>query len=404
MQKSSTHSVMQALTLEGAEARFVGGCVRDSLLKRKDIDDIDIATSTNPNQIIKLLESSDLKAIPTGVEHGTVTAIAENETFEITTLRRDIVTDGRHATVAFTDDWLADANRRDFTINAMYCDLEGRLYDPLGGADDLRSGEIKFVGNANVRIEEDALRILRFFRFYAHFGKNPPNAKAVAACSAAVEKIDTLSGDRIRTELLKWLYAPNPTRALKYARDCGVLDYTLRFSLSDTAIVRMERLCSIEAAIARPAPMRRLAALTSNPSQRRTLAQHLNLSKDSHRRLEYMFTPADEFTPDLSTETALRFLYRLGPESFTDRTLLAWTKAPKNNIKSWQRLLSLADNWQKPKCPISGSDIVGLGVPEGPTIGEILDEVEEWWIGGNFSAGRKETLTKLRGILESHSR
>ena len=394
---------MQALTMEGAEARFVGGCVRDALLNRKDVDNIDIATPTTPDQIIKLLENSGLKANPTGLQHGTVTAVADNEIFEITTLRCDIDTDGRHATVAFTDNWLADANRRDFTINAMYCDLEGKLYDPLGGADDLRSGEIRFVGNAGTRIEEDALRILRFFRFYAHFGKNQPNAKAIAACDAAAAKIDTLSGDRIRAELLKWLYAPNPTHALRYARDCGVLDHTLQFSLGETAIVRFESLLSIETTIERPDPIRRLASLTSDPGQRKTLASHLNLSKESQRRLESMFTSTFEVTPDLSTEVALRLLYRLGSECFTDMTLLAWAQeASDRNSGDWHRLLSLTNNWQEPKCPISGVDIVALGVPEGPTIGEILDEVEEWWIAGNFRAGRDEALAKLRKILDAH--
>jgi len=403
MQKASTRAVMQALTVEGAETRFVGGCVRDSLLNRKDMDNIDIATSLTPEQTIQLLENSGLRAIPTGLEHGTVTAIADNDIFEITTLRRDINTDGRHATVTFTNDWLTDANRRDFTINAMYCDLEGILYDPLGGAADLRLGEIRFVGNAGKRIEEDALRILRFFRFYAYFGKNQPNAKAVAACRAAAAKIETLSGDRIRTELLKWLHAPEPTNALKCARDCGVLDYTLQFSPGETAIAKIESLLSIETRIERPDPMRRLAALTSNPSQRRTLASHLNLSKESQYRLENMFASTYEVTPDLSTEKALRFLYRVGPECFTDMTLMAWTRAPKRNSGSWQRLLSLADNWQKPKCPISGGDIIALGVPEGPTIGAVLGEVEEWWIAGNFRAGRDETFAKLRRVLDAHA-
>ena len=247
------------------------------------------------------------------------------------------------------------------------------------------------------------LRILRFFRFYAHFGKNQPNAKAVAACNAAAAKIDTLSGDRIRTELFKWLYAPNPTHALKCALDCGVLDYTLQFSPDETAIAKIESLLSIETTIERPDPIRRLAALTSDPSQRRTLASHLNLSKESHLRLENMFTSTYEFTPDLSTETALRFLYRLGPECFTDMTLMAWTHAPTRNSGSWQRLLSLADNWQKPKCPVSGVDIIALGVPEGPTIGAILGEVEEWWIAGNFQAGRDEIFAKLRRILDAHA-
>ena len=404
MQKSATRAVMKALTRGGAEALFVGGCVRDSLLDRKDIDNIDIATPITPDQVVKLLKNSGFKTIPTGFEHGTVTAIADDEVFEITTLRRDTSTDGRHATVAFTDNWLTDANRRDFTINAMYCDIEGILYDPLGGADDLKSGKIRFVGSAGTRIEEDALRILRFFRFYAHFGKNQPNVEALAACSAAAEKIDMLSSDRIRIELLKWLDAPDPTRALEYARDCGVLAYTLKFSPDQNAFARMESLLSIETETKRQDPMRRLAALTNTPEQRTSLSNHLNLPKKSQRRLESMFTSTFRLIPNLSDKAACRFLYRVGPECFTDITLIAWAQASSKNSGSWHKLLELADNWHKPKCPVSGVDIIALGVPTGPTIGEIFGDIEDWWIAGNFQAGREQTLAQLRRILDARAR
>ena len=402
LRNPSTLAVMQALTRGGAEVRFVGGCVRDALLGRQGVDNIDIATSTAPNQVITLLEDAGLKAIPTGLQHGTVTAVAANETFEITTLRRDINTDGRHATVAFTTDWSTDANRRDFTINAMYCDLDGTLYDPLGGADDLRSGKIRFVGNANRRIEEDVLRILRFFRFYAHFGKDRPDAEALAACGAAVEKLDTLSGHRIRVELLKWLDAPDPIQALKYADDCGVLASTLKFFPNETAIVKVQNLVSVETKMGRADPIRRLAVLASDSKQRTALTNHLKLSNEVQRRLEGMFTSSIKVTPALSDAEAYRALYRLGPERFVDMALMAWARVSSEDNGDWQKLLDLVDNWQRPQLPVSGEDILALGVPAGPLIGKVLNEAEEWWIAGNFEAGHKKTLAQVRTILADH--
>ena len=223
MEKPSTQTVMNALQSDGRDARFVGGCVRDSLIGRSEISNIDIATPIEPDGVIALLEQAGLRAIPTGLEHGTITAVFEGEVFEITTLRRDIDTDGRHAKIAFSDNWLTDAQRRDFTINAIYCDVKGALYDPLGGSKDLKSGKVRFVGNAEKRISEDFLRILRFFRFYAHFGSNTPDAEAISACTKSADKLKTLSGDRIRSELIKWLAAHSPIESLKHGTSCGVI-------------------------------------------------------------------------------------------------------------------------------------------------------------------------------------
>ena len=211
----SSRKLMDVLTASGAEARFVGGCVRDALLGKIDADvDLDVATGLLPDQIIERLEAAEIKAIPTGIAHGTVTAIIAGQSFEITTLRKDVACDGRHADVQFTDDFELDAKRRDFTINAMSTDRLGRLFDYFGGVEDLKAGRIRFVGNAEERVREDYLRILRFFRFYARFGRPPADQQALQACKVEAAGLARLSGERIRSEMLKLLASGNAVAAL----------------------------------------------------------------------------------------------------------------------------------------------------------------------------------------------
>ena len=400
MRRPATQAVMNALIKKsGEEARFVGGCVRDALIGQQGGDNIDIATSIAPNRVIMLLEAAGLKAIPTGVKHGTITAIVADETFEITTLRRDVDTDGRHATVQFTEDWSIDASRRDFTINAMYCDINGTLYDPLKGASDLKSGVVRFVGNAERRIQEDTLRILRFFRFYAYFGKGPPDPKALDACGAAASKLNSLSGERICSELLRWLTAPDPMPAIKYADEFGVLSSALQFSPSTEAIGRTENLVSIESQTGLVDPLRRLASLTSNPKQRGTVASRLKLSNKSRRRLEAIFVSPFKITRTMSHAEAQTVLYRLGCGHFQDAVLLSWARESGERDPNWQSLLDHANHWHRPTFPVAGEDIIALGIPAGPLVGKALNEVEEWWTSGNFKAGRQKTLDYLSTIV-----
>ena len=221
MTAPATRAVTEALSAEGATVRFVGGCVRDAVLGR-DAKDVDIATPDPPETVIALLEAAGLKAVPTGIAHGTVTAVADGTPFEVTTLRHDVETDGRHAKVAFTDDWVADAARRDFTLNALYCDADGALYDPVGGIEDARRGRVRFVGDARARIEEDALRLLRFFRFHAHYGRGEADATALAACRELAPLLANLSGERLRDETLKLLAAPESAPVVALMIDMGV--------------------------------------------------------------------------------------------------------------------------------------------------------------------------------------
>ena len=314
-------------------------------------------------------------------------------------MRQDVDTDGRHATVQFTEDWSIDASRRDFTINAMYCDINGTLYDPLKGASDLKSGVVRFVGNAERRIQEDTLRILRFFRFYAYFGKGPPDPKALDACGAAASKLNSLSGERICSELLRWLTAPDPMPAIKYADEFGVLSSALQFSPSTEAIGRTENLVSIESQTGLVDPLRRLASLTSNPKQRGTVASRLKLYNKSRRRLEAIFVSPFKITRTMSHAEAQTVLYRLGCGHFQDAVLLSWARESGERDPNWESLLDHANHWHRPTFPIAGEDIIALGIPAGPLVGKALNEVEEWWTSGNFKAGRQKTLDYLSTIV-----
>src|SRR5215468_4177027 len=256
---AETVAVMAALAAAGGEARFVGGCVRDALLGRK-VSDIDIATHEPPERVMNLLSRAGIKAIPTGIKHGTVTAVVGVRHFEITTLRRDVETYGRHARVEYTDDWAADAARRDFTMNALFCSADGTIYDPFGGLADLRAQRVRFVGDPAERIREDVLRLLRFFRFHAHYGKPPPDPPALAACRDLAHLLPTLSGERVCAETLKLLSAPQPADVVDLMRESGVLAH---FLPEATGIDRMRALVAAEAVaprdlVPRPDPLRRL--------------------------------------------------------------------------------------------------------------------------------------------------
>ena len=249
----ASRKMLAALTAGGRPARFVGGCVRDTLLDpTTDPHDLDIATAEPPARVIELLRAADIRVIPSGLEHGTVTALCGDHAYEVTSLRRDVSTDGRRATVAFTDDFVADAARRDFTINALSCDAAGRLFDPFGGLADLQAGRIRFVGDARCRIREDYLRILRWFRFFARFGRAPPDGDALAACRDEAHGIQRLSGERIQHELFRLLPLPGAVQALALMQESGVLSHTLPAPLDLAALVALRRAGSADDPVLAP--------------------------------------------------------------------------------------------------------------------------------------------------------
>ena len=380
---TAVDALFDALEKAGIEARFVGGCVRDKVLGRADEKtEIDLAVDKPPETVMRALEAADLRVVPTGLKHGTVTAIVKGRPFELTTLRRDVETDGRRAVVAFTDDWLEDAKRRDFTFNAMYADPDGTIWDPFDGRTDLLAGRVRFIGDPDQRIAEDHLRILRFFRFHAWFGKPPLDGAGFDACRRNAGTLSSLSAERIAKELLRLLAAPAPADALEAMAEAGALDHWLP-EYAGTA-----RLKALIAREDTPDPLRRLAAIVSPPAT--AVAKRLKLSTQQSLRLQLMLEPA--VPGDLENRRAA--LYRLGTSLFIDRVLL---EGPDD----WRAALALARSWTPPELPISGADALALGLKPGPQVGALLEAVERWWIAGDFSADRAACLAELKRLAHT---
>lgn len=410
MQAPATRAVIAALTANGASVRFVGGCVRDSVLKRK-VKDIDIATHDPPETVLALLEGARIRAIPTGIAHGTVTAVIGQDHFEITTLRTDIETDGRHARVAFTDDWTADAARRDFTINALFCDPDGNIFDPFDGLSDLGAGRIRFVGDPRKRIEEDVLRLLRFFRFYAHYGAPPPDQAALAACRAKAQELKRLSAERICGELFKLLSAPDPASVMLLMAGEKVLEAILpeAHAFGRLRILSWLEQRGIVRDTVHPDPLRRLAAvLETDASGAEAVANRLKLSAAEKKRLVTLTKPkCEKITHATDAKAARRALYALGADIFRDVALIAWADrksqephTPHAETEAWEHLLDAADAWTPRELPIKGRDLEAMGIPAGPRMGEILKVCETHWIASDFQASASALLELVRKAAE----
>ncbi|HAJ46212.1 MAG TPA: CCA tRNA nucleotidyltransferase, partial [Alphaproteobacteria bacterium] len=364
LQSPAAQAVLKALSVAGGEGRFVGGCVRNALMGR-EVDDIDVATTLVPQEVMAALTAQGIKAVPTGVDHGTVTAVLDGTPIEVTTLRRDVETDGRHAVVAFTTDWAEDAARRDFTVNALYADAVGQLYDPGGeGLSDLDAGRVRFIGDPTQRIREDYLRILRFFRIHAWYGTGALDAKGLTACGADAEGLAGISGERIQKEMLKLLRADAPVPALRAMAASGVVGQVLPGRLN---VNRLERLCAIDAETFRsPEPVLRLAALLDGgDDQARLLADRWRLSNKDRDELCGLVGADDlKIVPYLSVREVRRLLYRIGVERFCGLCRLRWAEDPKvSNQMQWETLLALGRSWQRPTLPLTGNDVMRAGVP-----------------------------------------
>lgn len=399
MTAPETRAVLDALTDAGGQVRFVGGCVRDALLGR-EVKDIDIATPDPPDVVMRRLERAGIRVVPTGIDHGTVTAVVRGKHFEITTLRHDIETFGRHARVAFTDDWDADAARRDFTINAISAEPDGTLHDPFGGLDDLRAGRVRFVGEPEARIREDVLRLLRFFRFQAWYGEGAPDPDALAACSRLANLLPTLSGERVASEFKRLLLAPDPASAVELMREHGVLQQILPEATNTT---RLRMLVLIEDDLGDRDAVRRLAALLPlDPAAALAVAARLKLSNLKRDRLANIAAPELQVHADLDEAAARRMLRRLGVASFRDLVLLGWAGAPGEATR-FRALLAVAEAWTPVELPVKGQDAIDLGVPAGPEIGRLLGEVERWWEEGDYRATREDCLAKLKALISERT-
>ncbi len=395
----------------------VGGCVRDVLMDRPVVD-VDLATIHPPDITLARLEAAGIAVLEIGIEHGTVVARFGHKLFQITTLRVDVETDGRHATVAYTDDWAVDASRRDFTMNALYGDLDGNVYDPLGGADDIAERQVRFIGNANDRIEEDALRILRFFRFHAQFDLPAFDTEGLTACCRRFDLLANLSGERIREELFKILLAPEDGRILNSP---AFRDLFKALFPVDATHFHLAFVATREDALGKPDPLRRLSALVPDPASVAAAATRLRLSKADTARLTGMAEIPPGMTPKLYPHTRKLRLYALGPDMWRDVVILCWARAEalvalKNWANEgslawkpsdaevvpdadWMELLGFPETWSVPTFPLQGADVLARGVPQGPEVGRHLAVVENWWMIRDFKPDHAACVAKLKRRL-----
>jgi len=394
--------VMAALEAKGGGgcARFVGGAVRNTL-RGAVVEDVDIATTLTPDEVTAALEAAKIRAIPTGIDHGTVTAVLEGRPFEITTLRRDVETDGRRAVVAFTKDWSEDAQRRDFTMNAVYADAAGELLDPTEkGVADAKAGRVVFVGDAGTRIAEDSLRILRYFRFLAWYGKDEPDAAAVQACAAGKGLLSNLAAERVAKELLKLLAAEDPRPAVALMAKTGVLTELLP---SATDLSTFDRLIEIENdQLFTNDPVLRLATLLPDDQiGAGKAAEALRLSNEQKERLVQAMGKSPRITSWMSPRESRRAVYKIGVQTFQDRIKLAWARSGRSAAThQWRGLLALAESWTPPPFPLTGEDVINSGVPKGPLVGQVLREVEDWWIDHDFLDDKFSAIEKLKAVAQ----
>ena len=369
-----------ALAAAGGEGRVAGGAVRNALLGEA-VTEVDVATTLSPEQVTVACAAAGMGVHPTGIEHGTVTVVVDHHPFEVTTLRHDVETDGRRARVKFTDDWEADAQRRDFTMNALYCDARGTVHDFVNGWPDVQRRRVIFVGDPASRITEDYLRILRFFRFHARYGHGAPDAAGLAACAAMKAGLDGLSAERIRQEMFKLMVAPGAVETLRLIAEQGILSHLLPYTEDWRVLARLP-----------PDPVLRLAVLAQDPP---AMPERWRLSNHEARRLEAIVSLLPP-TPALRPQEQRVILFQHGAEAWRDLVHLAWARsdaAPED--AAWQDLLDLPDRWPIPCLPVAGRDLLAAGMSPGPEIGVMLKKLEDWWVASDFQPPRDELLKRL---------
>ena len=403
-------TLLSVLNADGEQARIAGGAVRNALLG-EPVADVDIATTNLPDETVRRAESAGFKTVPTGAEHGTITVISGGKPFEVTTLRADVETDGRHAKVVFGRDWKADAERRDFTINALYAEADGTVIDLVEGITDLDRRMLRFIGDAETRIREDYLRILRFFRFFAWYGSGRPDAEGLKACARLKDGLPRLSAERIWSEIKKLLSAPDPSRSLLWMRQAGVLTSVLP-ETEKWGIDAIHALVRAEADLGWPVdPLLRLAAIVPPDAARmKTLGDRLRLSNaEADRLVQWAATPKIE--PKVTEGELSKRLYRGNLQGHLDRLRLdlaaARGRAQQDDkalveAGGYFRLLSHAQKWQKPQFPLRGGDLAPLGV-EGARLGALLKALEAEWVDSGFSLESDALLKRAADSLNSQA-
>lgn len=401
LKEASLQKLLAVLSEGGEEARVAGGAVRNALLGQP-VSDVDVATTTVPDETIRRAQEAGFRIALTGYDHGTVMVISSDHSFEVTTLRADVETDGRHAKVAFGRDWKADAERRDFTINAIYAKADGELVDFVGGIKDIESGTLRFIGDAQERIQEDYLRILRFFRFFAWYGQGRPDAQGLKACVQLRDGMRTLSAERVWSELKKLLTARDPSRALLWMRQTGVLTVILPES-EKWGIDTIHGLVEAEKGLGwEPEALLRLAAIVPPDAKRiSAMAKRLRLSKSEAALLDgWAAAPTPQ--SDMADDAFRKLLYRQTAKGLEWRLKLALVSARSRAVEGdanalghaagLQRLLKIATSWNKPKFPVSGKDLLALGFEPGETVGQTLNRLEERWVESGFTLERETLL------------
>lgn len=374
--------VLALLDGHGEEARVVGGAVRNALLERP-IGDIDIATTALPDEVIRRAKAAGIKSVPTGIEHGTVTLVVEGHPFEITTLREDVETFGRKARVVFGRDWVRDAERRDFTVNGLSVSADGTVHDHVGGLDDIAAKRVRFIGDADRRIAEDYLRVLRFFRIHAAYGAGPPDRDGYLACIRGRAGMSNISAERMRMEMLKLMVADGAIDAAVAMEDGGLLlqifggvAYTGPFAAMIAAERALER---------KPDAMLRLGALAVAVTEdAKRVAARLRLTNAETKKLDSMGHRWWRLG-GMDPATAKRRLYRLGEERYRDRLMLAWARAGQDaDAESWRGLVTLPERWRAPAFPLKAADFIARGFSAGPALGHVLTLAEDAWLAADF--------------------
>jgi poly(A) polymerase len=390
--------LLAILDRDGEEARVVGGAVRNALLGLPH-GDIDIATTAEPREVMRRAQAAGFKPVPTGIDHGTITVVVGGHPFEVTTLREDVETFGRHATVRFGRDWKRDAERRDFTMNGLSLTADGTVHDLVGGIDDLKARHVRFIGDAATRIAEDYLRILRFFRFHAYYGAGDPDPAGLHAAILARDGLGRLSRERVRMELMKLLLAPRAVPALAVMAEAGLLGSVLGgvpHLASFTNIVKAEAACGLA-----PDAARRLGALAVwivEDAER--LWQRLRLTNAERAQLAAMSDGWWRVSAAMGEDAARVLIYRIGAKHFVDRALLAWARAPvRAHDQAWRDLATLPQRWTAPAFPLRAANFIARGVEKGPSLGAALARAEEAWIAAGFPTDRKALNTIINAAL-----
>lgn len=411
LERADVQELLGVLAGNGEEARVAGGAVRNTLLG-EPVNDIDIATTTLPEAVMERCAAAGFETVPTGIDHGTVTVISRGHAIEVTTLRADVETHGRRATVRFGRDWKADAERRDFTINALYADAGGKVYDLVGGLADIEKRQVRFIGDAETRIKEDYLRILRFFRFFARYGSGRPDAEGLKACTRLKGGIKKLSAERVWSELKKILGSRDPQRTLLWMRQSGVLSTALpeteKWGIDLIGrLVRAEEIQGWE-----PDALLRLEAIIPpDPARCEELAKRLKLSKAELARLAG-WAKSGEISTNLSDDGLRKRLYREGVQAVFDCLQLAYAAqlpvSPAETGTPFQdagygRLLEIARNWKRPQFPLRGRDLGDL-VKAGPEMGALLAQIEDEWINSGFEATRDQLMARAKTLAGKSDR